>query len=102
MIFERVGVDVKITKKNTMWVDLKFSLVQILVVVAIIQARNLKVEAEKGFKRTLLELEWVDSNIKTNIDNNVQRFLNNFGKRVNISVLVNLKKEFKNPLKLHS
>ena len=39
---------------------------QILVTVAIIQIKNLKVEAEKGFKRTLFELELVDPNLEIN------------------------------------
>jgi len=40
--------------------------VQILVIVAIIQIKNLKIEAEKGFKRTLFELELVDPNLEIN------------------------------------
>jgi len=40
--------------------------VQILVTVAIIQIKNLKIEAEKGFKRTLFELELVDPNLEIN------------------------------------
>jgi hypothetical protein len=36
------------------------------VVVAIIQMKNLKVEAEKGFRRTLFEPELVDPNMEIN------------------------------------
>jgi len=50
---------------------LKHSLVQILVVVANIQERNLKADVEKGFKRTLLELELVDPNAEINLVENV-------------------------------
>ena len=39
---------------------------QILVVVAIIQMKNLKIEAEKGFRRTLFEPELVDPNVEIN------------------------------------
>jgi hypothetical protein len=37
-----------------------------LVVVAIIQIKNLKIEAEKGFRRTLFEPELVDPNVEIN------------------------------------
>jgi len=36
------------------------------VVVAIIQIKNLKIEAEKGFRRTLFEPELVDPNVEIN------------------------------------
>jgi len=36
------------------------------VVVAIIQMKNLKIEAEKGFRRTLFEPELVDPNSEIN------------------------------------
>jgi hypothetical protein len=36
------------------------------VVVAIIQIKNLKIEAEKGFRRTLFEPELVDPNMEIN------------------------------------
>jgi hypothetical protein len=36
------------------------------VVVAIIQMKNLKIEAEKGFRRTLFEPELVDPNMEIN------------------------------------
>jgi len=57
---------VKITKKN--WIDPVWSdsLVQSLVIVAIIQMKNLKIEAEKGFRRTLFEPELVDPNMEIN------------------------------------
>ena len=35
-------------------------------VVAIIQIKNLKIEAEKGFRRTLFEPELVDPNMEIN------------------------------------
>jgi len=38
------------------------------VVVAIIQTKNLKAEAEKGFRRTLFEPELVDPNVEINFD----------------------------------
>lgn len=41
--------------------------VQILVVVAIIQAGTLKAEAEKGFSRTALARELVDPKSPTNV-----------------------------------
>jgi len=40
------------------------------VVVAIIQIKNLKIEAEKGFRRTLFEPELVDPNVEINFVNN--------------------------------
>jgi hypothetical protein len=45
---------------------MKLSLLQILVTVAIIQMKNLKIEAEKGFRRTLFEPELVDPNVEVN------------------------------------
>jgi len=36
------------------------------VLVAIIQIKNLKIEAEKGFRRTLFEPELVDPNVEIN------------------------------------
>jgi hypothetical protein len=59
--FERVNVR-EDHEKGMKWFVLKWSLVQILVTVAIIQIKNLKVEAEKGFRRTLFEPELVDPN----------------------------------------
>jgi len=41
---------------------------QILVKVAIIQMKYLKTDAEKGFKRTMFELELVDPNGKINFE----------------------------------
>ena len=39
-------------------------------VVAIIQIKNLKIEAEKGFRRTLFEPELVDPNMEINFVKN--------------------------------
>jgi len=49
----------EIAKNVLKWFELKHSLVQILVVVATIQANeiHLKADVEKGFKRTLIDLE---------------------------------------------
>jgi len=41
-----------------------------LVIVAIIQIKNLKIEAEKGFRRTLFDPELVDPNLEINFVNN--------------------------------
>jgi len=57
MIIKRVGINVNETKKVAGKPGLKFCLVQILVVVQLFMLENLKVDEEKGFKRTLLELE---------------------------------------------
>ena len=48
---------------------MKLALVQILVVVANIQVRALKVEVEKGFVRTVFDHELVDPEIKINLEN---------------------------------
>ena len=50
-------------------------------VVAIIQIKNLKIEAEKGFRRTLFEPELVDPNVeinfvKSSMDSNIKITLN--------------------------
>jgi len=45
---------------------MKFSLVQILVVLANIKVRVLKVEVEKGFMRTAYEHELVDPKVRVN------------------------------------
>lgn len=42
---------------------------QILEIVAIIQIENLKIEAEKGFRRTLFEPELVGPNLEINFVN---------------------------------
>jgi len=68
IIFERVNVR-EDYEKGKEWSFLKWSLVQILVTVAIIQMQNLKVEAEKGFRRTLFEPELVDPNLEINFVN---------------------------------
>ena len=46
---------------------MKFTLVQILVVVANIQVELLKTEVEKGFMRTAIDHELVDPKIKINL-----------------------------------
>jgi len=66
--FERVNVR-EDYGKGMKWFVLKWSLVQILVTVAIIQIKNLKVEAEKGFRRTLFDPELVDPNLEINFVN---------------------------------
>ena len=48
---------------------MKLALVQILVVVANIQVRILKIEAEKGFMRTAFVHELVDPKVKINLVN---------------------------------
>jgi len=57
---------------------LKLSLVTILVTVANNQTKNLMIEAEKGFRRTLFEPELVDPNLEINFDN---RFEGRFRKK---------------------
>jgi hypothetical protein len=44
------------------------------VIVANIQMKNLKIEAEKGFRRTLFEPEWVGPNWEINFDNGVEAY----------------------------
>jgi len=46
---------------------MKLTIVQILVVVANIQVRTLKIEAEKGFMRTAFVHELVDPKVKINL-----------------------------------
>ena len=53
---------------------MKFSLVQILVVVANIQVIILKVEVEKGFMRTAFDHELVDPKAKINLEKNIKVF----------------------------
>jgi len=48
---------------------MKLTIVQILVVVANIQVRTLKIEAEKGFMRTVFDHELVDPKVKINLVN---------------------------------
>ena len=50
---------------------MKFSLVQILVVVANIQVRILKTEVGKGFMRTAFDHELVDPKTKINLANKI-------------------------------
>jgi len=45
-----------------------------VVVVAIIQMKNLKIEAEKGFRQTLFEPELVDPNMEINFVKNSEGF----------------------------
>jgi hypothetical protein len=47
---------------------MKWSLVQILVTVAIIQMKNLRIEVEKGFRWTMFGPELVDPNVDINFD----------------------------------
>jgi len=42
------------------------------VIVANIQMKNLKIEAEKGFRRTLFEPELVDPNLEINFVNDAE------------------------------
>jgi len=48
---------------------MKLIIVQILVVVANIQVRILKIEVEKGFMRTAVDHELVDPKVKINLVN---------------------------------
>jgi len=48
---------------------MKLIIVQILVVVATIQVRILKIEVEKGFMRTAVDHELVDPKVKINLVN---------------------------------
>jgi len=54
-----------------------------LVIVAIIQIKNLKIVAEKGFRRTLFEPELVDPNLEINFAKRIHRSVR--GKEVNFS-----------------
>lgn len=60
--FERVNVR-EDHEKGMKWFVLKWSLVQILVTVAITQFKKLRIEVEKGFKWTMIELELVGPNV---------------------------------------
>jgi len=51
---------------------MEFHLVQILVVVANIQVKLLKTEAETGFMRTAIDHELVDPKVKTNLEKREQ------------------------------
>jgi len=68
MKFERVNVR-EDNGKVLGWPNMKFSLVQILGTVAIIQIKNLRIEVEKGFRWTMFEPELVDPNVKINFVN---------------------------------
>jgi len=54
---------VKIYGEEYLWKYLEWSLVQILVTVAITQFKKLRIEVEKGFKWTMIELELVGPNV---------------------------------------
>jgi len=58
---------VKIYGEEFAWANLEWSLVQILVTVAITQFKKLRIEVEKGFKWTMFELELVDPNVSINL-----------------------------------
>lgn len=68
MKFERVNVCID-NGKVSRWLDMKLSLLQILVTVAIIQMKNLKIEVEKGFRWTMIGPEWVGPNAEINFEN---------------------------------
>lgn len=53
----------KIYGEEYLWKYLEWSLVQILVTVAITQFKKLRIEVEKGFKWTMIELELVGPNV---------------------------------------
>lgn len=67
-IFKRVNVP-REHWEGIAWAKLEWSPLQILVKVAIIQMKNLKTDVEKGFKRTMFELELVDPNGQINFEN---------------------------------
>jgi len=48
---------------------MKLSILQILVTVAIIQMKNLKIEVEKGFRWTMFGPELVGPNVEINFKN---------------------------------
>jgi hypothetical protein len=50
------------------------------VVVSIIQIKNLKIEVEKGFRRTLFEPELVDPNKEINFVNDLKRVTKDYSK----------------------
>jgi hypothetical protein len=68
MKFERVNVCEDYEKVQG-WPCMKWSLVQILVTVAITQMKNLRIEVEKGFRWTMFGPELVDPNVEINFDN---------------------------------
>jgi len=57
---------------------MKFSLVQILGTVAIIQMKNLRIEVEKGFRWTMFGPELVDPNVEINFDNELNGYRRDF------------------------
>ena len=63
-------------------------------IVAIIQIKNLKIEAEKGFRRTLFEPELVDPNEKINFVNDSKvpsseqgNFVSSFSEREMVQII---------------
>jgi len=64
-MLERVNVREK-HAEELRWLSLEWFLVQILVEVAITQLKNLWIEVEKGFRRTMFGLELVDPNVEIN------------------------------------
>ena len=67
----RVGVRIDNVEAFT-WVNVELSLLQILVVVAIIQIKPLKAEVGKGFVWTVFEHELVDPKSHINVVNRLQ------------------------------
>jgi len=65
----RVGEQRVVNEKVQRWLCMKLIIVQILVVVAKIQVRILKIEVEKGFMRTAVDHELVDPKVKINLVN---------------------------------
>jgi len=64
------------------------------VVVARIQIKNLKIEAEKGFRGTLFDPELVDPNLEINFVNNAGAFVvNNNGSNINSGILNSIERE---------
>jgi len=83
MKFERVNVR-EDNRKVLRWLYMKFSLVQILGTVAIIQMKNLRIEVEKGFRWTMFGPELVDPNAEINFDNILDGYRGNFIKNTNL------------------
>jgi len=62
--------------------------VPILVVVARIQIKNLKIEAEKGFRGTLFDPELVDPNLEINFVNGAGASRSNSIRNINSGALI--------------
>jgi len=58
------------------------------VVVATIKIKNLKIEAEKGFRRTLFEPELVDPNKEINFVDDSKRIIKDYSKSHFESILL--------------